>query len=359
MKKVWACFVCLMVICTLMACAETTQEAFYLGNIKYNIPSSWIYEYSKEYDMHYHWETENPSNSRSLTVQVLTVDEISCETDAELFFDSFIEAIIAEADSGEDIEVTCNNLEQYVSAASVVHYGTDNIGFELDSLLYTFWDGEFVYAFMYSNPTINKEEALIEYSDFLSEIAIATYADTATEETEPFEVVGYTYSQSKYNYLYLAVTNKTEECVAVEVLVKYFDENGGLVGIYNADERAIGSGTTVLISTSNDIPFSSYEYEITSREETLYKCADDALIVVPTILESKVIVGVTNTANKPAKFVEYNILFMNEGNVVDHEWGYATDSDSEIKPDKTQYIEESSNKSFDDVLVFVHGRSDR
>ena len=144
MKKIWICFVCLIVFCVLTVSAEESQEMFSLGNIEYNLPSGWIYEYSQEYDMHYHWETEKPWNSRSLTVQALTVDEITCETDAGIFFDSFIQAVVADADSSENITVECSNLAQYVSNAKLIHYGVDTLGYELDSLLYSFWDSEFV-----------------------------------------------------------------------------------------------------------------------------------------------------------------------------------------------------------------------
>lgn len=173
-----------------------------------------------------------------------------------------------------------------------------------------------------------------------------------------FEVTGYPFITGNKNKLYLAITNKTARDVMLEVLVKYFDENGGLVGISNADVRAVASGTQVIVSTSNDIPFASYEYEITANDETWYACVNDQIVYEQTVVSNKVILAFTNNADLPAEFLEYTVLFMKDGNVVNVESGYATDSDSEIKPGKTQYAEEKSSAEFDEVLVFFTCRAD-
>ena len=177
--------------------------------------------------------------------------------------------------------------------------------------------------------------------------------------SEEFPTVAYTYSTSRYNYLYLAITNNTDRNVAIDVAVQYYDAEGKLVGISNAEERAFEKGTQIMVATSNDIPFTSYEYTITAKEETWYNCVNSALNVETTILPSKVILSVTNTGSVVAESVNYYILFLKDDIVVDVESGYVCDSDYEIKPQKTQFQEEKTTEEFDDALVFVFGRADK
>ena len=70
---------------------------------------------------------------------------------------------------------------------------------------------------------------------------------------------------------------------------------------------------------------------------------------------------VKNNGNKAARFVQYVVFFKNNGKVVDYDWGYCTDDDSEIKPGMTE-IEECSvayNKKFDSVEIYLTGRANR
>ena len=80
-----------------------------------------------------------------------------------------------------------------------------------------------------------------------------------------------------------------------------------------------------------------------------------AVLVLP-IVGRKCIIAVTNTGDIPADFVKYNLLFMKNGDVVDTAWGYITDSDSEIKPGKTQYVEKKGPADFDDVLIYLEAK---
>ena len=198
-------------------------------------------------------------------------------------------------------------------------------------------------------------DEMIEYKP----ISIQAAGSQSEESADDFETVGYRYEHSNKHDLYLAITNNTGRNVRIDILVKYLDENGGLVGIHNASEEAFAAGTQMLVSTSNDIPFESYEYEINAKDETYYAPVVDALEIEKTMIGNKVIVGITNTGSIAAKFVEYNVLFLNHGDVVDTEWGFATDSDSEIKPGKSEYIEVKSSQEFDEALIFLKGRGDK
>lgn len=137
--------------------------------------------------------------------------------------------------------------------------------------------------------------------------------------------------------------------------MQYYDENGSLVGVSNIEERAFEHGSQIMTSVSNDLPFTAYEYSITVKEETYYSCVNNSLDLDVTALPAKVIPGVTNTGEITARHVDYHILFLKDGDAVSGKFGYIGDSDSEIKPGKTQYKEEKFSEEFDDALVFISG----
>ena len=63
----------------------------------------------------------------------------------------------------------------------------------------------------------------------------------------------------------------------------------------------------------------------------------------------KEILSVTNKGNIPAEFVEVYALFFKNGKLVDYDWTYMTDDDSEIKPNKTITEEIDCYEEYDKV----------
>lgn len=191
-------------------------------------------------------------------------------------------------------------------------------------------------------------------------LSVSATGTNASEDMVAFDVVGYPYSKKESkNYLYLLITNNSGKTARIDILIRYYDENGGLVGISNLAEEAFADGTQIITCGSNDVPFATYEYEITAEEESYYTSVDQNLVVEKTVLPSKVIFSVTNEGDIAAEFADYNVLFLRDGSIVDTGWSYVTDNDSEIKPGKTEYREESSSEDFDEVIVAVHGKGDK
>lgn len=184
-------------------------------------------------------------------------------------------------------------------------------------------------------------------------------ATDASEGDEKFPAVGYTYATKKYYFVFLEIENKSGRDTKIEVLIKYFDENGELVGITNTDESAFEKDTKILLQVSNDLPFATYEYEIVAKDDKYYTGVDSALEVKSNTAKNKVIVSVTNNGTKAAKYVYCNILFLKNGVVVGWDSGYMTDSDSMIKPGKSEYAEFKCSEEFDDVRVYVHGLGEK
>lgn len=198
----------------------------------------------------------------------------------------------------------------------------------------------------------------IEIAQYVPEAA-ASNANESVDEEDMFDVTGYMYTTRYDNYLLLDITNNSGIDAALDISVRYFGENGNLVGVSNLNERAVADGTRILSVATNDLAFTSYEYEITPQKESIYRCVNNAFEVEQTIAPGKVILAVTNTSPYTAEFVRCDAIFMKDGNVVDHDFAYAMDSDDDIKPGKTQYEEIKSKEEFDDVLIFVHGKADK
>ena len=109
MKRIGFVLLVLM-MCAAIASASETYRTFFLGNINYEIPAEWAYQYSEEYDMHYHLETMEPWNSRSLSVQKITADVITSNDDATAFFASLARGMTGENEMEQiDIKVEALN----------------------------------------------------------------------------------------------------------------------------------------------------------------------------------------------------------------------------------------------------------
>lgn len=188
---------------------------------------------------------------------------------------------------------------------------------------------------------------------------VITIDDETASTADHFDVTGYIYSTSYSNYLLLDITNNSGIDAALDISVRFFDENGNLVGVSNSNERAVANGTRILSVATNDLAFASYEYEITPQKESIYRCVNDAFKVEQTIAPGKVILAVTNTSPFTAEFVRCDAIFTKDGNVVYHKYAYVEDGDNEIKPGKTQYEEIKSREEFDEVMIFVHGKADK
>lgn len=370
MSRIIALFIAFLL--TASCCyAETPSPILYteisLEDVQYSIPDSWVYEYSDEFTMNYHYETGNAYTGGLLITSCYTFEDLQyinlLDDEAiadihEAYISGIVDGLVENSYVELDIEppqlVDCYP----ISLAGIMEALAGDFDPDPYTYFFCFVHGNNTYNFAYSNPTQTNSDALSEFEEILSTITINDSIDeseSASSENQGAEVDAYVYSFSDSYYLSLAITNKTGKDVSIDVAVKYFDESGGLVGVSNASEPAFGDGAQILVTVSNDLPFAKYEYEITAKDDPYYECVNDDLETEITIVAGKAIVGVTNTSSVPARFVEYQVLFMNNGSVVDRERGYATDSDSEIKPGKTQYFEEKSSEPFDDVLVFVNG----
>ena len=163
------------------------------------------------------------------------------------------------------------------------------------------------------------------------------------------------------NYIAIVLKNNSSYTVSPRVQVSFKDKDGKIVGAENQSENAFGPGSEMAFVFSNDESFDSYEYIVSATEEKYYEECVSKLECTHSTTADKAIIHVKNNGNKAAEFVQYVVFFKSNGKVVDYDWGYCTDDDSEIKPGMTE-IEESSvsyKEKFDSVEIYLTGRANK
>ncbi len=190
---------------------------------------------------------------------------------------------------------------------------------------------------------------------------IATGFDASVVASELGVVKEYRWKTDYSNYVAIVLKNNSAYTVSPRIQISFKDKDGNVVGAKNQSEYAFGPGTEMAFVFNNDEDFEKYEYIISASEETYYNECVSKLECTHSTTSEKVIIQVKNNGSKAAKFVEYIVLFKNKGEVVDYDWGYCVDDDSEIKPGMTE-MEECSvayKENFDSVEIYLTGRADR
>lgn len=169
----------------------------------------------------------------------------------------------------------------------------------------------------------------------------------------------YKWDDDFYHYVALVVKNTSSQTVELNATMKMLDSNGKTIGAKNRSEYAFGKNTEMLLLFSNETAFSSYSYTLKAEKDKYYSCPTSNLSVSTNTTDEKAILEITNNGNVSAKFVEYYVLFFNNGGVVGYDWGYCVDSDSEIKPGNTEISEASCYEEFDNIKVYITSRADK
>lgn len=166
------------------------------------------------------------------------------------------------------------------------------------------------------------------------------------------------YAWNSYGSYYegLVIENRSGETKVFDAQVMFYDAQNSLIGVGNYSTDVVGNGKRAIIICSNEEPFHHLEYTITPNE-TRYSEVQSFVNVQQKIKGGKVIIMATNNGDVAAEYVKYNCLFINKNKkVVDTDWGYITDDDSELKPGKTEYREESCSEPFQTVEIYYTGR---
>ncbi|MBR1457073.1 MAG: hypothetical protein IJ594_07955 [Oscillospiraceae bacterium] len=175
-----------------------------------------------------------------------------------------------------------------------------------------------------------------------------------------FEVTEYSCIKYGTTYYYLVVKNNSEYTVKIDSSAIAKDSSGNVVGASDLDGiDALGPGeeTIGVFYFSNVVGVDHLDYQLNYSAQDRYSPVIGNLSAQVHVNDKNVIVQATNNGDYPARFVHAYVLFFDEnGNVVDEEDTYLTDSASEIKPGATQSGQLNTREAFDHIGVFFQGR---
>lgn len=171
------------------------------------------------------------------------------------------------------------------------------------------------------------------------------------------EVETYTYKKYGNYYLILVLKNTVQDC-ALNVSLDFVDAKGNIVGTEEETVDAFAKDTEVALEFSSDEKFSKYKWEFEPEELDYYSAVTQNLVCDVTLGKEKAIVSVTNNGSVSAQFVSFRALYFNNNKLVNTDFGYIGDSDSEIKAGKTKKEESKCYEKFDSVKVYLDGRSE-
>lgn len=177
---------------------------------------------------------------------------------------------------------------------------------------------------------------------------------------EDFAKEAYMYETRSGSTIYfLVVTNNSNATVAIGANGIAKDASGNMIGADDLEIDVLGPGEQSIDYFYFDhvSGVASVDYDINYSTSSYYEPVLSDLDLQYTINNQNVVVSVTNNGDKTAKYVKaYALFFDASGNLVDGDYGYVTDNDSEIKPGKTIVEQIDTNTGFDTVKVFLTGR---
>jgi hypothetical protein len=166
----------------------------------------------------------------------------------------------------------------------------------------------------------------------------------------------YRWSDGNSNFIAFDVINFTASTVSATFSIKFLDENGKFIDAKTDTKYAIGKGQKVLFLFEIDQSFASYDYSINAEKDPYFSSVYENLFVSTGVSSILTFIQIANNGDVAAQLVEYNILYLSNGKVVDYGMGYCVDEDSEIKPGKTVVKKDIPDREYDSIEVYVTGR---
>lgn len=221
-----------------------------------------------------------------------------------------------------------------------------------------------------------RDAALAEVEELKKQIAASKSSETSVADAEdvphvvPDNIKEYlaietiywhdAYINADYYHNDVLLTNNSQVIVEAELTVKFLDADDSVVGVSNISTEALGPGETHCISASNELPFDHAEVIITNaKEDDRYVGGmSDVECVDYAVNGKKVIVELTNNGKYAVEFAKAYVVFYDNDKVVDVDYTYVTDDDSELKAGATLIDEITTRKEFTEYRVFYYGRID-
>ena len=160
-----------------------------------------------------------------------------------------------------------------------------------------------------------------------------------------------------YTYRFIVVKNNYDVTVDISTSSVAYGVNGNILAADDGYVDAVGPGCTTIIREmfNANQPIDHFDTEI-SIGESIYDSVIQNLSYVQNNTDDGAVFQITNNGTIPAEFVEGFALFFKGNQLVDYDWTYFTDNDSEIKPGKTISKQMNSLEDFDRIEFYMTGR---
>lgn len=160
-----------------------------------------------------------------------------------------------------------------------------------------------------------------------------------------------------YTNRFIIVKNNYDVTVDISTSSIAYDANGNTLAADDGRVYAVGAGCTTILNEAfeTDKTIGNYHTDI-SVEESSYDSVIQNLSYTQNSIDNGAVIQVTNNGSIPAEFVEGYALFFKGNSLVDYDWTYFTDNDSEIKPGKTISKQMNCYEDFDRIEFYVTGR---
>ena len=194
----------------------------------------------------------------------------------------------------------------------------------------------------------------VKYIDLYKDQA-TLIQESAEAIAEALEVAEYSYATSYSRYHLLAVTNTSEYDLKISVSVKYYNEDGQLVGAESDSLNCLEHGFEGLLSFMPDNDYSRTEYTLSVSAPSYQKAAQSDLAVETSQLEDRVVVIVKNTSSETIDSVHVSVLFFSNGELVDFEQEYVDDGLWELSAHASASETFTCSSAFDSFKLFIEG----
>lgn len=183
-------------------------------------------------------------------------------------------------------------------------------------------------------------------------------ADSSLDDQ--FEKAVHIYETRYASYVYLIYTNNSDKTMEIKANITAYDTGNNVIGASDASIDVLGPGETSIAQAFfngvSDIDHIDYTSSYT--EARYYKPVIADLSITQNINNNNVVVTVENNGSMPAQFVEVHALFFDSNGVpVNHDYAYAVDNDSEIKPGASISVQLDCRSAFDTVECYLTGRA--
>ncbi len=215
-----------------------------------------------------------------------------------------------------------------------------------------------------ASSTIKENETEAETQETAEkEIDEESESETASElSLEDFDIQEYKYESFGSTEYFLSITNNSDQIVELAANATAYDPNGSVIGAANGSIDVLAPKETSLLSLyfSEVEDIDHIDYSLQYKTDPFYYPVINDLSVEENVGSDKLILVITNKGERAAQFVQVDALFMDaDNNVISHDFTYAVDNDSEIKPEANISVQLNSFDPFDHVVWFLSGRADK